>query len=56
MTLVLSQGSALNGTGTWTNLHDDELRRRAVTAARDRDEATTLCEREPVTSVLYMWM
>ena len=42
MTLVLSQGSALNGTGTWTNLHDDELRRRAVTAARDRDEATLI--------------
>lgn len=42
MTLVQYQGDALAHADTWLNLHDDELRRRAVTAARDRDAQTLL--------------
>ena len=37
MTLVPYQGDRLTQADTWLGLHDDELRRRAVTAARDRD-------------------
>ncbi|MBZ9714936.1 tyrosine-type recombinase/integrase [Deinococcus multiflagellatus] len=39
MTLVPFQGSLLAQTREWTNLHDDELRRRAVKAAGEKDVA-----------------
>lgn len=37
MTLVPYQGDLLARTREWANLHDDELRRRAVQAAADKD-------------------
>lgn len=37
MTLSQYQGSLLDQTRSWTNLHDDELRRRAVQAAGGKD-------------------
>ncbi|WP_216322099.1 tyrosine-type recombinase/integrase [Deinococcus aestuarii] len=37
MTLDRYQGNLLTQTRQWTNLHDDELRRRAVQAAGDKD-------------------
>lgn len=37
MTLAVYQGDLLAQTRAWTNLHDDELRRRAVKAAGDKD-------------------
>ncbi len=37
MTLVQYQGSLLSQTREWTNLHDEELRRRAVKAAGEKD-------------------
>ncbi|THF86999.1 site-specific integrase [Deinococcus sp. KSM4-11] len=39
MTLVPYQGDLLARTREWTNLHDDELRRRAVQAAGEKDVA-----------------
>lgn len=39
MTLAHYQGNLLAQTHEWTNLHDDELRRRAVRAAGDKDIA-----------------
>lgn len=39
MTLVPYRGDLLALSRTWTNLHDDELRRRAVRAAGDKDVA-----------------
>lgn len=40
MTLAPYQGDALAHTRTWTTLHDEELRRRAVKAAGEKDAAT----------------
>ncbi|WP_309572780.1 hypothetical protein [Deinococcus sp.] len=37
MTLVPYHGDLLARTREWTNLHDDELRRRAVQAAGEKD-------------------
>ena len=37
MTLALYRGDALTQLREWTNLHDDELRRRAVKAAGEKD-------------------
>jgi integrase/recombinase XerC len=37
MTLELYRGDLLALTHEWTNLHDDELKRRAVRAAGDKD-------------------
>ncbi|MFC6663678.1 hypothetical protein [Deinococcus multiflagellatus] len=37
MTLAQYQGDLLAQTREWTNLHDDELRRRAVKAAGEKD-------------------
>ncbi len=37
MTLAHYQGGLLDQTRQWTNLHDDELRRRAVQAAGEKD-------------------
>ena len=37
MTLALYRGDLLALTHEWTNLHDDELKRRAVRAAGDKD-------------------
>lgn len=39
MTLALYRGDLLALTHEWTNLHDDELKRRAVRAAGDKDVA-----------------
>ena len=39
MTLAPYQGDLLAQTREWTNLHDEELRRRAVRAAADKDVA-----------------
>ena len=39
MTLVRATGDLLTQTRSWTSLHDEELRRRAVLAARDGDAA-----------------
>ncbi len=39
MTLAQYQGNLLAQSREWTNLHDDELRRRAVKAAGDKDTA-----------------
>ena len=40
MTLDHYRGTALAQADTWLNLHDDELRRRAVQAAREKDTDT----------------
>jgi integrase/recombinase XerC len=40
VTLDLYRGTALAQADTWLNLHDDELRRRAVKAAGDKDTET----------------
>lgn len=39
MTLAQTTTDLLTQTRNWTNLHDEELKRRAVLAARDRDAA-----------------
>ena len=42
MTLAVYQADALSQLREWTNLHDDELRRRAVQAAGEKDAAALI--------------